>query len=287
VKDNVVGIVGTGLIGGSIGMRVRRNGGFVVGYDSDAGALAQAIELGAIDFGATRDELYARAGTVVVAAHVDATIAELQRLASEGPIRAALVMDVASVKQPIVEAAGTLANFVASHPMAGREKCGVRAARADLFERKTWAYVPTADTHLNARARAFIASLGAAPLTVDAAEHDRVVALSSHAMQVLAWAFASRAQTLDPDVLHALAGTAARELVRLGNSPFPMWREILAANAKSAAPDLRALGEALLRAADAVESGAQRADGFEGAGEPGVGVGSEVLERSISGPLHD
>lgn len=287
MKENVVGIVGTGLIGGSVGMRVRRNGGFVVGYDADAGALAQALEVGAIDFGATRDELYARAGTVVIAAHVDATIAELQRLNSEGPIRATLVMDVASVKRPIVAAAGKLANFVATHPMAGREKCGVRAARADLFDGKTWAYVAGSDSQLNGRARAFIASLGAAPLIVDAEEHDRVVALSSHAVQVLAWAFASRARSLDSDVLHALAGTAARELVRLGNSPLPMWREILAANAENAAPELRAMGEALLRAADAVDSGAQRADGFEGAGEPNVGVGGDVLERSISGSLHD
>jgi hypothetical protein len=66
-----------------------------------------------------------------------------------------------------------------------------------------------------------------------------------------------------------------------------MWSEILSANAKNAAPELRALGQALLRAAEAIESGTLRTDGFEGASERGVGVGSGVLERSISGRLRD
>ena len=287
MKQNVVGIVGTGLIGGSVGMRVRRNGGFVVGFDPNEGTLSEAVEVGAIDVAATHDELYARAATVVIAAHVDATIAELERLTREGPIRATLVIDVASVKRPIVAAAGTLANFVATHPMAGREKGGVRAARDNLFEAKTWAYVPSGDAQLDARARAFVASLGSAPLSVDADEHDRIVGLTSHAMQVFAWAFASRAQSHDPDLVHALAGTGARELVRLGDSPFPMWREIFAANACSVAPELRALGERLSRAADEVESGTLTADVFECASELRVGVGGDVLERTIANRWDD
>lgn len=287
MKARAVGIVGTGLIGGSVGMRVRRNGGFVVGYDPDTGALAQALTAGAIDMAATRDELYAQASTVVIAAHVDGTIAELERLKSGDAIRASLVIDVASVKRPIVDAAGTLANFVATHPMAGREKSGVRAARADLFEAKTWAYVSSGDARRDARVRAFIAALGAAPLAVDADEHDRVVALTSHALQVLAWAFSGCAQSRDPDLLHTLAGSGARELVRLGNSPLPMWREILAANAQNAAPELRALGEALVRAADAIESGTLGAGVFEGGDQPGVGDGGKVLERSVAGRSGD
>lgn len=287
MKENVLGIVGAGLIGGSIGMRVRRNGGFVVGYDADAGALAQAIEVGAIDMAATRDELYAQASTVVIATHVVGTVAELERLKNENPIRATLVLDVASVKRPIVDAAGALPNFVATHPMAGREKSGVRAARADLFEGKTWAYVSSGDARLDARTRAFVASLGAAPLPVDLDEHDRVVGLTSHALQVLAWAYASRAQSHDPDLLHALAGTAARELVRLGNSPSPMWREILTANAGNVAPELRALGESFIRAAGAIELGAELRDRFEGAAEPEVGVGGHVFEGAVRNRLDD
>jgi prephenate dehydrogenase len=148
--------------------------------------------------------------------------------------------------------------------MAGREKSGVRAARADLFEAKSWAYVPSGDPRRDARARAFVASLGAAPLAVDADQHDRVVALTSHLLQVLAWEFSARAQLRDPDLLHALAGTAARELVRLGSSPLPMWREILAANARNAAPELRAIGQALTRAADLIESGTATGGGLQG-----------------------
>ena len=255
MKEPAAGIVGTGLIGGSVGMRLRRNGGFVVGYDPDSGALARALAIGAIDMAATRDELYAQASTVVIAAHVNETIAELERLKNENAIRATLILDVASVKRPIVDAAEGIADFVATHPMAGRERSGVDAGRPDLFEAKTWAYVPSGDARRDARARAFVASLGAAPLAVDPDEHDRIVALTSHALQALAWAFEARAKTRDPDLLHALAGNAARELVRLGNSPFPMWREILAANAPNAAPELRALGAALIRCAEAIESG--------------------------------
>ncbi len=246
MKEPAVGIVGTGLIGGSAGMRVRRNGGFVVGYDPDTGALEKALATGAIDMAATREELYAQASTVIIAAHVDETMAELERLKNENPIRATLVLDVASVKRPIVDAAGALANFVATHPMAGREKSGVGAARADLFEAKTWAYVPSGEARRDARARAFVASLGAAPLAVDADEHDRIVALTSHALQVLAWQFGRLAADHNPEVLYALAGTGARELMRLGNSPEQMWGQILRANAENVGPVLHALGSGLL-----------------------------------------
>ncbi|HVA33509.1 MAG TPA: prephenate dehydrogenase/arogenate dehydrogenase family protein, partial [Candidatus Baltobacteraceae bacterium] len=184
MKRRVVGIFGTGLIGGSIGMRARRDGALVVGHDVSPGMLAQALEVGAIDLAATRDELYARAGTVVIAAPPEATMAEVQRLRSGAAPRATLIVDVASVKAPVVEAANGMKAFVATHPIAGSERSGVRAARADLFERRTWAYVPTGDTRLDARARAFITSLGAAAFAVDAHEHDRIVALTSHLVQV-------------------------------------------------------------------------------------------------------
>jgi prephenate dehydrogenase len=250
-----LGIIGTGLIGGSIGMRARRDGALVVGYDVDAGMLAAALEVGAIDFAATRDELYARAGTFVIAAHLDATVVEIERLRTEGPIRATLVLDIASVKVPVVVAARGLENFVATHPMAGSQRSGVRAGRANLFDGRTWAYVPSGDAQLDARARAFIGSLGAIPLLVDAEEHDRIVAFTSHLPQLIASSYAGRAQAKRCESFDALCGATARELLRLGDSGFTMWRDILRANAANVEPELRELGTRLIAAADALAAG--------------------------------
>jgi prephenate dehydrogenase len=255
VKRRTVGIVGTGLIGGSIGMRARRDGALVVGYDAKPSALARAIEVGAIDLGATREELYARAGTVVIAAPPEAALAEIEQLKREPPVRATLIVDVASVKAAICDAGRELANFVATHPMAGSERSGVRAARADLFEGRTWAYVPSGHAPSDARARALIASLGAMPLAIEAHEHDRIVAFTSHLPQVVASHFATRAEALSSEALYPLCGVAARELLRLGDSDFALWREILRANAPAVETELRLLGTALVAAADNLAQG--------------------------------
>lgn len=260
MKRRVVGIVGVGAIGGSIGMRARRDGALVVGYDCDAGALAEAIELGAIDFAATREELYARAGTVAIAAHLDATLEELRRLRDEGPLRATLILDVASVKSPVVETAGDLAAFVATHPMAGSHRAGVRAASPTAFDGKTWAYVPSRDPAAVDRARAFVRSLGAVPVAVDAAAHDRIVAFTSHLPQIVAGCYASAARRRRDETFDALLGSAARELLRLGESGFAMWRPILAANATAVSADLATLASALSAAAEALAAG--RVDGL-------------------------
>lgn len=255
MKPRIVGIIGTGLIGGSIGMRARRDGALVVGYDREPGALAEALEVGAIDFAATRDELYARAATVVIASYVDATIAEIERLKQEGPLRASLIIDVASVKAPIVAAGDGLEGFVATHPMAGTERSGARAARATLFEGKSWAYVPSGDAPLDARARAFIGSLGALPIAYDAEEHDRIVAFSSHLPQLLATVYAARGAGRRNEAFEALIGATSKELFRLGESGFAMWHDVFRANAANVEPDLRAIAEHLLVMADAMRDG--------------------------------
>jgi prephenate dehydrogenase len=256
MKQSVIGIVGIGLIGGSIGMRARRNGAFVVGYDIDAGTQAAALEVGAIDMAASREELYAKAGTVVLSAYTDGIVREIEKLRTEGPIRATLVVDIASVKEPVVTAAEGLRNFVGTHPIAGTERSGVRAAKPDLFERRTWAYVSSGDATLDGRACALIASLGAAPLAIGAAEHDRIVAFTSHLPQILAWAYARRAERHSSEALDPLVGHTARELLRLGRSGFGFWRSVLAANADNIEPDLRAIAAALHEAADGLRDGA-------------------------------
>lgn len=254
-EPDVVGIVGTGLIGGSIGMRARRNGAYVVGHDDDPTAAAGALAVGALDAVVTRDELYARADTVVIAAHLAGTIAEIARLRGGSRVRAGLILDVASVKVPVCKAAEGLANFVATHPMAGSQRRGAAFATPTLFDGRTWAYVPHHDPGLAGRAFRWLATLGGLPLAIEPGEHDRIVAYGSHLPQILAWIYARRASERDGENGRRLAGAAARELLRLGTAEWDMWPDVLRNNARNVVPELRGLGAALLEAADWLGAG--------------------------------
>jgi prephenate dehydrogenase len=259
MSARAIGLFGVGLIGGSIGMRARAHGARVLGYDCDRAALAQAHACGAIDEATGEDELTRSADVLVLAAHLEPTLRKLERLRGGSAPRATLVMDVASVKMPVVAAARGLGNFVATHPLAGSERAGARAARADLFEGRSWAYVPSGDDRLDRRTREFIASLGAAPFAVSAEEHDRAVALTSHLPQLLGVAYARLLR--DRDVDQRLYGPVARELLRVSKMHFAMWRDTLRSNAANIDSELRRLNAALLSAADALA--AEELDGLE------------------------
>jgi len=253
--NSTLGVAGVGMIGGSIALRERRGGARVLGFDRDPAACERALRAGAIDEAVSFEDLAGRADTIVVAAHLEGTIDLLQRLPVYEP-RAALIVDVGSVKAPVVAAAKRLHNFVATHPMAGSERSGVEAARADLFEGRTWAYVASGDSTLDARARAFIASMGAHPVAVDGVEHDRIVARTSHLPQVVAWCFA-RSLADRSEAVDALCGPVARELLRVGRSSEAMWGDILRINADNVERELRDLAKALEREADTLHANAQ------------------------------
>lgn len=245
-----LGIFGVGAIGGSIGLRARRNGVRVLAYDSNEAALEAALQLGAIDAAAAAQGLPGASDVLVIAAHLEPTLREIERLATE-PSIPALVLDVASVKMPVVRAAAGLRNFVATHPMAGTERSGVAAARADLFEGRVWAYVPGGDEALNARACSFIESMGAVPLPISAEAHDRAVAITSHLPQIVAWCYASLLRDSGADVEN-LCGPVASELLRIAGMSSAMWRDVLEANASNIEPPLRRLATELQASADAL-----------------------------------
>jgi len=252
VSEGVVGIVGTGALGASIGMRARARGLRVLGYDAEPARSAEAQALGALDASVPLANLYESARTIVLALHLDQALGELERLRAR-PVGAELIVDIASVKRPIVAAARDLPAFVATHPMAGTERSGPAAARADLFEGRTWAYVPSGDERLDERARTFILALGGTPFAVDAAAHDRLVARTSHLPQLCATLLAAQcAQEDDAGALDALSGPAARELRRLARSPLRMWEPILRSNAANVAREARLLAAQLNAAADAL-----------------------------------
>jgi prephenate dehydrogenase len=251
VNAATVGIFGVGAIGGSIGLRARQNGMRVIGADCDAAALEAALEVGAIDDAATGDQLGELVDVLVLAPHLKPTLEEIERLKGASGTLASLIIDGSSVKTPVVRAASGLANFVATHPMAGTERGGVGAARADLFDGRTWAYVPSGDEALDARARAFIESMGAVPFAISAEEHDRAVAITSHLPQIVAWCYAKLLRDQGTDA-EKLCGPVARELLRISGMSSAMWRDILSANASNIKPRLSDLITELDTAGDAL-----------------------------------
>ena len=252
-----LGIIGTGLIGGSIGLRGRDLGWRVIGFDASAAEGGTAQQRGALDEIVARDELYEQSDTLVIAVPPRATVDELQNIGGRS-VRATLVLDVASIKGPICEAAQGVTNFVATHPLAGSERSGAGAARATLFFGKPWIFVPPEDKALEMRARDFIASMGANAIPSGAAEHDDILALTSHVPQLVATLFSKTVRQQKLEDVEAFCGPVAAELLRLGNSNAELWREIFAYNGDNIARYARELAAKLKAAAQALAGEAER-----------------------------
>jgi prephenate dehydrogenase len=255
-----VRIVGSGLLGASIGLGLRAHGVDVIVEDASPSARKLAIAYGAGRAPAGDDA----PGLIVVAVPPDVTAdvvaAELERYP------AALVTDVASVKVAPLEdlrARGAdLSRYLGTHPMAGRERGGAVSARADLFVGRPW-ILAGHDGISYRRAAAIedmILDLGAVPVEMDAADHDRGVALVSHAPQVVASLLASRLRTGSGAEL-GLTGQGLRDTTRIASSDPALWVQILGANAGAVADVLRPLRDDLdrmLAALDAPDEPASR-----------------------------
>jgi prephenate dehydrogenase len=224
-------IAGLGLIGGSIGIALRRRGWHVTYIDPGV-SLDDAICAGAAD---ERSESFDGTFDItVLATPVDAAIAAIDRCHS-------LTTSVCSVLQPLRSAAGAHGlDFVAGHPLAGSHERGLAAARADLFEGASW----FVDRHIDRDApvvQDLIACCGARAELVTAAEHDRAVALTSHLPQILSTALAAylHDQKIDP----RFAGSGLRTFLRLAGSAASVWSPIIAANRENIAPHAEAVAE--------------------------------------------
>lgn len=238
-----VGIIGTGLIGTSIGQALRAAGWDVAGWDPDIDALGTAAELGALTVVcADRAACVDAAGDVLIlAAPPDAVEILVQEIDSD-----LLVMDVAGVKQPIVEGARP-ARFVGTHPMAGRERSGPEAASPALFRGATWVVVTdkadVADIDL---VEDIIRLMGARPYRMTAAEHDEAVSMISHLPQLLAATLLTEAAERTKAM--ELAAGSFRDLTRVAASDPSIWTQLLLANREAvmgALSDLRARLSAL------------------------------------------
>jgi prephenate dehydrogenase len=256
VKDTVLGVAGIGLIGGSIALRAHAAGATVIGYDRDPAALRAATAAGALDATATDlAALAAQCTIVAIALPVDVTADVLAM--TPALALPELVFDVASVKVPIVAAARELPRFVASHPLAGRERGGFGAADAALFEHCVWAVVPARDAGAQARLEAFVTALGARPLVLSAADHDRLVAISSHLPQLLSVALGAQlaAAGESDGRVYDLCGPGMRSMLRLAHSDAALWAPIAQANAAAVAEALDAVAVALQATAADLRAG--------------------------------
>lgn len=253
-----VRIVGTGLLGTSVGLALTTHGVDVVLHDPSRTALALARDVGAGRPAAAGDP---SPTIVVVAAPPDVT-ADVVRAELEA-YPDAVVTDVASVKGYVLaelRAAGAdLTRYVGSHPMAGRERSGPSAAVPDLFLGRPWVIADSGSSRPDAllAVRALAVDLGAVPVAMDADAHDAAVAAVSHVPQVAASLVAARLRDADDEAL-ALAGQGLRDVTRLAASDPALWTSILAANASAVhemlvglRTDLDAVIDALSRAAKA------------------------------------
>jgi len=250
-----IAILGTGLIGGSFGLALKRSlpGCRVIGWDRQA-VLARARERGAID--ETAQELVAavdQADLVYVALPLGVALELLPQIARHAR-SGALVTDACSVKGPVCRAAAAClvsggARFLGAHPMAGREAPGIEHASAELFRGARYALIAGKDD-ADARVRQFAAlveSLGAQPMWLDAERHDWAVAIVSHLPQLAAVALAGvvRDETDETGLPVELAGPGLRDALRLAGSPYEMWRDICLTNAENVTRALDRLIQAL------------------------------------------
>jgi prephenate dehydrogenase len=258
-------VIGTGLIGTSVALALRERGTAVWLADRDPAAARLAADMGA---GAVLDgppwqppggEPADMAVLAVPPSAVAPTLAQAQaqRLAR-------WYTDVASVKAALLaqarELGCDLASFAPGHPLSGRERSGPAAARADLFLGRPWVICPGPDNSGAVQAvAALAAACGAEPVRASAAEHDRWVALVSHAPHVVSAAMAARL-TQSSDGALALAGQGLRDVTRIAAGDTGPWTQILAANAAPVADVLAAVAADLTAAAEALAQAAARDD---------------------------
>ena len=246
-------IIGAGLLGASLGMRLSKLGLPVFLRDIYPVVSALACDMGA---GQRWEEDCPDPALVIVATPPDVAADQVITALKEFPT--ALVTDVASVKSVILEevaqAGADLTRYVGSHPMAGRERSGTAFAREDLFESRPWVIVPNQETYPGAvlAMRTLALDVGSLPLQLDAETHDQSVALVSHVPQLVSSLLAAQLAKALPESL-GLSGQGLRDTTRIASSDPALWAAIIAGNAEHVAKVLRGFADDLQQVLHALE----------------------------------
>jgi prephenate dehydrogenase len=251
-----IGVIGVGLIGGSISLAAReRLGAEVVGYDSSPQALAAALDCGAVN---------RTAPSIAEAVHdrevvfVAVPVGKLSEAAPDDCV----VSDVGSTKRAVV-AAHVDPRFVGGHPLAGAETSGVEHARADLFEGATWYLTPAATTSGIGYERLYrmLRQLGARPTAIDPHTHDSILATVSHLPHVLANVLVSQAAHAlsDQDERLPATGPSFRDATRVAGASSAIWTDIYISNRLALAAQISEAITRLEAVRDALEAGDEAA----------------------------
>lgn len=253
-----IAILGTGLLGTSVGLALRAGGfrGSIAGWNRSADQAQLALQMGAIDSVAADPIEAARASQVVLlAVPIYATLDFMEKLAGELGSQH-LVTDVGSTKRVISEAAARLydtperAAFLPGHPMAGKERGGAALGDANLFRGAVWIFTddPRAQRSAQSAAlvqgwRELVSAMGSKTLDLDPIRHDELVAWVSHLPQFTATALSAllEEEVGEAPELKDVGGRALREMTRLGASPYSMWRDIANTNTEAVERALFAL----------------------------------------------
>jgi prephenate dehydrogenase len=236
-------ILGTGLIGASIGLAAKRAGvARIVGFDPDSGSLAVARGRKAVDEAAqSLEEAVSGADLVVVAAPV-AQLAEGIAAALAAADEHSTITDVGSTKAAVCAAVSDRVRFIGGHPVCGSEARGPAHANDELFRGATWFLTPVAETQ-PARYKllhGFVAALGAVPVAVEPRAHDRLLALTSHLPHALANLLLNQAAAMRVDGHEPLqaAGGSLRDMTRVAGANPRVWIDIFMDNADELRPAL-------------------------------------------------
>jgi prephenate dehydrogenase len=260
-------IVGLGLMGGSLALALRAQNACksIVAIDRDADVCARALARGVVDQAGADLTLAASADVIVLATPVRTILAQLSRVGGIAP-PGAVVIDLGSTKREIVRAMDALpahAQPIGGHPMCGKEVAGFDAADANLFRGVTFVLTPLACTAPPTLAfvRSMVEAIGARPLVIDAARHDRLVAATSHLPFALAAMLMATASdwARDDELFDALAASGFRDTSRLAASDTAMMLDILLTNRDHVAGAIRACSRRLDQLADAIAQGDENA----------------------------
>ena len=290
-----IAVLGVGLIGGSVGLAAREyvEGAEVVGYGRSPERLERARELGAIDRAAgSLEEALEGAAACFACAPVGALPGQVAgALAAAG--RDCVVTDVGSAKRHLVDAVDD-ERFIGGHPIAGSETSGVENARADLFQGATWYLTPgeRASGVLYERLHRLVSSLGARPMAIDAATHDRLLATVSHLPHVLANVLvsqAARAMAADSGGAEEplpRTGPSFRDATRVAGASSRVWTDIYLANRDALAAEIDGTVQRLEEVAAALRSG--DAGALEAWNERAREDRERLLEADLEGgPVHE
>jgi prephenate dehydrogenase len=229
-------VVGTGLIGASVGLAAKRIGiPRVVGWDSDSESLSVATERGALDEAAdSLESAVADAELAIVATPVAFLRDSVGAVLAGGS--GATVSDVGSTKSGLCASVGDRARFIGGHPVCGSEARGPGHASADLFEGATWFLTPVAETEPERYKllHGFIASLGAVPVAIDPRAHDRLMAVTSHLPHALANLILNHAGSVRVNGHEPLAtaGGSLRDMTRVAGANPRIWIDIFLDNSE-------------------------------------------------------